>query len=119
MKICARCKKYPVVLEADKTQDSQYVEIAPQSESEEEHWSYMQRWIYVFPLEETDYCYYCTKVLNGRLSRPTIYSFGNEAKQTPVWRIGSSDQKPVGPDLDDRRTFYDEWPNNRPAHSHL
>jgi hypothetical protein len=89
-KICLRCQKYNVVLVPDKTQPSKYAKIHPQSDSEAEHWTYMQRWIHVFPLEETDYCYYCTRIIDGRISTLRNYGsgFGYEERQSPMWSIG-------------------------------
>jgi len=87
MKKCKRCGTHDVVLKADKSQPSRFCDIAPQSDSEETHWAAIKRWIFAYLTVETDYCYYCTKVLNNRITKPIDYSVAYEAKQTPTWEI--------------------------------
>ena len=90
MKKCKRCETYNVVLVADKSQPSEKCMIAPQSDSEAEHWASIPRWIYAYPLEETDHCYYCTKVLNGQIGTPSSYGIAYDAKQEARWEARQS-----------------------------
>lgn len=85
MKKCKRCDTYNVVLVADKDELSQYYPIAAQSDSD-----VLSRWVYAHPNIATDYCYYCTKVINGQITKHTDYGYGYEAKQTPRFEIGAS-----------------------------
>ena len=67
-KKCKECGTYGVVLIADKSQPSQYMSVMSQSDSDQ-----INRWTISFPVEETDYCYYCTKRKNGQIAAPSSY----------------------------------------------
>lgn len=84
---CKRCNTYDVVLKADKDQPSVRCTIAPQSDSEAEHWASIPRWVYAHPNVETDFCYYCEKVEAKRITKPTDCGIMYEAKQEPRFAV--------------------------------
>jgi len=76
MKTCVNCKTYNVVLVADKSQPSQYMPVAEQSDSDT-----YTRFTHSHPVVETDHCYYCTKKLNGQIGALRTYGLSYAADQ--------------------------------------